>query len=98
MRSRSGVSADGRRRIGPADMNAEQRTPVKTAKISVEMPDTIVVDLFDGRQYVMNVKDTLMQAGTAASAIDFVSTLIDRAIFDRLILANLRPSPRPRRD
>lgn len=78
-------------------MNAEQRTPVKTAKISVEMPDTIVVDLFDGRQYVMNVKETLMRAGTAASASDFISALIDRAIFDRLILANLRPSPRPKR-
>ena len=79
-------------------MNAEQRTPVKTAKISVEMPDTIVVDLFDGRQYVMNVKETLMRAGTAAGAVDFISTLIDRSIFDRLILANLRPLPRPKRD
>jgi hypothetical protein len=79
-------------------MNAEQRTPVKTAKISVELPDTVVVDLFDGRQYVMNVKETgLMRAGTAAGAIDFISTLCARAVFDTLILANLRPSPRPKR-
>ena len=80
-------------------MSAEQRTPVKTAKISVELPDTIVVDLFDGRQYVMNVKETgLMRAGTAAGAIDFISALVDRSIYDTLILANLRPSPRPKRE
>ena len=77
-------------------MNADKRNLVKTAEISVEMPDTIVVDLFDGRRYAMNVRETLMRAGTAAGAIEFISRLIDQSIFDRLILANLRPVLRPK--
>ena len=80
-------------------MNAGKRSPTKTARISVEGDDLIIVDLFDGRQYEINVRTTgLMRVGTAAGAVDFVTNLMDRSIFDTLILANLRPSPRPRRD